>query len=146
MDRILIARRAPYADNKNICQYGYLICGLSISVWKMSLRLNIVKRRQSDALNEYFTFHIHCLGYFNIGSSIQLEKFVKLHKQLLSWWINEYIPSFVNDITNIISAHPNDCQEWESSWQQKLKKCWMPGQSFASRLYADSGTRFPSFH
>lgn len=54
MDRISIAHEATYADNENICQYGYLICGLNVSVWKMSLRLNTVKRRQSDVLNEYF--------------------------------------------------------------------------------------------
>lgn len=84
MDRISIARKAPYADNKNICQYGYLICGLDITVWKMSLRLNIIKRRQSDVLSEYFTFPIQCVGYFSMKSSTQLEKFINLHKQLLS--------------------------------------------------------------
>ena len=115
MDRISIARRAPYADDKNMCQYGYIICGLSIIVWKMSLRLNIVEPSQSDVLSEYFTFPIQCLGYFNIGICTQLEKFVKLHKELLSWWKNDYIPSFVNDVTNIISAHPNECQKWKSS-------------------------------
>lgn len=145
MDRISIAREATYADDKNIYQYGYLICGLDFSVWKMSLKLNVGERRQSDVLSEYFTFPVQCVGFFDIGISIQLEEFVKLHKQLLSCWINEYIPSFVNDITNIISANPNDFQEWKSSGQQELKKCWVPGQSFA-RLYADSGTRFPSFH
>lgn len=88
----------------------------------MSFRLNIIERKQSVLLNEHFTFPIHCLGSFNIGISIQLEKFVKLHKQILRWWINEYIPSFVNDLTNIISAHPNKCQKWISSWQQELKK------------------------
>lgn len=55
MNRISIAREATYADDENICQYGYLICGLDISVWKMSLRLNTVKRRQSDGLNKYFS-------------------------------------------------------------------------------------------
>lgn len=70
IDRISIALQAPYSDNKNIRQYGYIICGLSISVWKMSLRLNIVERKQSVLLNEYFTFPIHCLGNFNIGISI----------------------------------------------------------------------------
>lgn len=54
MDQISIAREATYADSENICQYGYLICGLNVSVWKMSLRLNTVKRRQFDVLNEYF--------------------------------------------------------------------------------------------
>ena len=143
MDRISIAREATYADDENICQYGYIICGLTISVWKMSLRLNIVERRQSDVLSKYFSFPIHCLGYFNIDSSVELEKFVKLHKQLLSWWINEYIPSFVKDLTSIISANPYTCQKWRSSWQQELKKC---GCLVNHLLYADSGTRFPSLH
>ena len=58
MDRISIAREAPYADDENICQYGYLICGLVIIILKMSLRLNKAKRRQSDVLNEYFSFPI----------------------------------------------------------------------------------------
>ena len=34
-----------------------------------------------------------------------------------------YIPSFVNDVTKIISARSNNCQAWKSSWQQELKKC-----------------------
>lgn len=81
MDRISIARGATYADDENICQYGYLICGLSISVWKMSLRLDTGERRQSDVLSEYFSFPTQCLGFFSIDNSIQLEKFVKLHKK-----------------------------------------------------------------
>lgn len=31
MDRISIAREATYADDENICQYGYLIRGFSVS-------------------------------------------------------------------------------------------------------------------
>lgn len=84
MDRISIAREATYADNENICQYGYLIRGLTVSVRKMSLWLNIAERRQSDVLNEYFSFPIHCLGVFNIGKAESLEKFVTLHKNILS--------------------------------------------------------------
>ena len=89
----------------------------------MSLKLSIGEPGQSNVLSKYFTFPIQCLGYFNKGISIQLEKFVKLHKQLLSWWINEFIPSFVNDITNTINANPNNCTKWKSSWQQEIKKC-----------------------
>ncbi len=76
MDRISIAREATYADNENICQCGYLICGLDISVWKMSLRLNTVKRRQSDVLNKYFSFPIHSLGVFSIENSNDFQEFV----------------------------------------------------------------------
>lgn len=123
MDRISIAREATYADDENICQYGYLIRGLSVSVWKMSLRLNIAERRESDVLDEYFSFPIQRLGHFNIGQAESLEKFVTLHKNILSWWINEYIPSFIKDLTNIVSANPFTPPRWKSSWQQELKKC-----------------------
>lgn len=85
MDQISIACEATYADHKNICQYKYLIYGLSISIWKMSLRLNIGKRRQSHLLSEYFSFPTQCLGFLSIDNSIELEKFVKLHKKILSW-------------------------------------------------------------
>lgn len=106
MNRISIAREATYADDENTCQYGYLICGLSVSVWKMSLRLNTQTQTIRHVLDEYFSFPIHLLGYINIGKAESLEKFVTLHKNILSWWINEYIPSFIKDLTNILRANP----------------------------------------
>lgn len=38
MEQTSICREKSYVGNKNICQYGYLICGLKITIWKMRLR------------------------------------------------------------------------------------------------------------
>lgn len=43
-------------------------------------------------------------------------------KKILSWWINDYIPSFIKDLTNIVSANRLTPLRWKSSWQQELKK------------------------
>lgn len=64
MERISIKRKANYVDNKNICQYGYYICGLDIKVWKMGLQLNINNRRESETPPKYFTFPVQVVDMF----------------------------------------------------------------------------------
>ena len=47
MQRVSITREETYVGDENICQYGYVICGLDIRIWKMSLALNC-RRERSD--------------------------------------------------------------------------------------------------
>lgn len=56
MEQTSICREKSYVGNENICQYGYLICGLKITIWKMGLRWNCGKNLPLEVLDSYFTF------------------------------------------------------------------------------------------
>lgn len=108
---------------KNICQYGYFICGLSIVIWQMSLKSNSSKGRPSKILKNYYTFPIRLVGTFNLKIQDQLEKFVDTHKKILHWWINGYLPNYTKDITSIIALHPGSPNLWRRSWQEAVDSC-----------------------
>ena len=122
MERISIRREATYVGDENICQYGYCICGLKIWVWKMSLKWNKGAKRRSEVLNYYFTFPLQLVGVFNLATQEQVDKFVTLHRELLRWWLGGYIPSYVEDLKNLV-AHPINANRWITTWQEELEKC-----------------------
>lgn len=48
----------------------------------------------------------------------------------------------INDLTNILTTHPNSPARWKTTQQQGVAKLWVPAQSFAS-LFADTSTLSP---
>lgn len=52
----------------------------------------------------------------NLGIQKQLEYFVDNHKKILRWWLSGYLPSYIEDITNITAKHYNH-DLWRTSWQ-----------------------------
>ena len=122
-ERVSINREKSYVGDENICQYGYGICGLEIIIWKMSLQWNRSKHRDSEILEQHFTFPVETVDICALRSSIHLEKFITAHKRLLQWWLNGYLPSYIADLTNIITAHPDTPAEWITPWQQAADRC-----------------------
>ena len=123
MERISIRREADYVGDENICQYGYLICGLKIQVWKMGLQVNITDRRKSEILPKYFTFPVQLVGAYILENQTGLEGFIDLHKKLLRWWLGKYVPSYVKDLTDNAVVHPFEPGEWRITWQEAVAKC-----------------------
>ena len=122
-ERVSINREKSYVGDENICQYGYGICGLEIIIWKMSLQWNRSKHRDSEVLEQDFTFPVETVDAFSLKSSSHLERFITTHKKLLQWWLNGYLPSYIDDLTNIITAHPYFPKKWITSWQQAVATC-----------------------
>lgn len=58
MKQISVSREILYFGDKNICQYGYVICGLKIVIWRMGLKQNKNKGQASKILKNYFTFPV----------------------------------------------------------------------------------------
>ena len=123
MERMSISRETPYVGDENICQYGYGICGLEIIIWKMSLQWNRSKHRKSEILEKYFTFPIQTVATFDLVKQEDLEGFIAVHKKLLQWWLNGYLPSYIKDLTKIITAHPENPAKWITSWQEAAATC-----------------------
>ena len=123
MERISISREAPYVGDKNICQYGYGICGLRIVIWRMGLKWNRSKGRPSEVLKNYFTFPVERVDAFNLQIQDQLEEFVDTHKKILHWWVNGYLPSYIKDITSIQALHPKNPHSWRRTWREAVDTC-----------------------
>lgn len=104
-------REASYVDDENICQYGYGICGLTIHLWKMDIKLNSGERRESEIMPTCYTFPFQRVGIFNISIQTHLERLVAIHQKLLHWWLNGYLPSYIKDITSIGVVHPFNSEE-----------------------------------
>ncbi|MCJ1345292.1 hypothetical protein MMC31_003498 [Peltigera leucophlebia] len=128
LERISIRREANYVGDENICQYGYLLCGLRIQVWKMGLQLTITDRRKSEILPKYFTFPVQLVGMYDLKFQRGLEEFIDLHKKLLRWWLGKYVPSYVKDLTDNEIVHPFAPAKWRISWQEAVAKC-SPGEN-----------------
>lgn len=120
MERTSICREKSYVGDENICQYGYLICGLKIVIWKMGLKWNRGKNRLSEILDSYFTFPTRMVGCYDLTVQRQLELFVDNHKKILRWWLGAYLPSYIEDITNVVVKH-NDPNLWRTSWHERAK-------------------------
>ena len=121
MERISICREKSYVGDENICQYGYLICGLNITICKMGLKWNRSENLPSEVLESYFTFPTQMVGFYDLRVQRQLELFVDNHKKILRWWISGYLPSYIEDITNVVVNH-NDPDLWRTSWHERAKK------------------------
>ena len=83
MERTSICREKSYVGDENICQYGYLICGLRITIYKMGLKWNRGENLPSELLDSYFTFPIQMVGFYNLRVQRQLELFIDNHKKIL---------------------------------------------------------------
>ncbi len=81
MEQTSICREKSYVGDENICQYGYLICGLKITIWKMRLRWNRGKNLPSEVLDNYFTFPTQMVGGYDLRVQEQLELFINNHKK-----------------------------------------------------------------
>ena len=152
MERVSISREATYVGDENICQYGYGICGLKVRVWKMGLKWNRSKRRKLEILDSYFTFPVQVFFYLflfffyscltsicnrmvmtdipvqvvdvlNLKVQEDLESFITIHKKLLRWWLGNYIPSYVKDLTRNAVMHPIAPEKWRTTWQQAVSSC-----------------------
>ena len=123
MERVSISRKATYVGDENICQYGYGICGLRVRIWKMGLKRNRSKRRKSEILDSYFTFPVQVVDVLDLGKQEHLERFIKIHNKLLRWWLGNYIPSYVKDLTNSAVMHPLAPGKWRTTWQKAVSSC-----------------------
>ena len=121
MQRISITREETYVGDENICQYGYLICGLQIKIWKMSLVLNH-RRRASDILDGAYNFPVEFVGNFELADGEDLERFIATHDKILRWWFYGYLRTYINDVTKIITAYPNEPAKWVTPWQEAVAK------------------------
>ena len=120
MEQTSISREKSYVGDKNICQYGYLICGLNIAIWKMRLKWNRGENLPSEALDSYFTFPIQMVGVYDLKVQEELELFIDNHKKIFRWWISGYLPSYIKDITNAVAKH-NEPDLWRTSWRERAK-------------------------
>lgn len=105
---------------KYLPMYGYGICGLRVSMWKLGLQWNRSKRRQSEILDSYFTFPVQVVGVINLGIQEHLKRVIKTHNKLLRWWLGKYIPSFVKDLTDSTVVHRFEPCKWRTTWQQAV--------------------------
>ena len=121
MQRISITREETYVGDENICQYGYLICGLQIKIWKMSLVLNH-RRRESDILDGAYNFPVELVGEFALADGEKLKSFIATHEKILRWWFYGYLRTYINDVTKIITAYPDDIGKWVTPWQEAVAK------------------------
>ena len=85
MERVSITREKPYVGDEDIYQYGDGICGLEIMIWNMSLMWNSSEGRDSEILENYFTFPVQTVTVFDLEFQEHLENFIVLHKELLRW-------------------------------------------------------------
>ena len=123
MERVSISREETYVGDEDICQYGYGICGLQVSVWKMGLQWNSSKGRKSEVLEKYFTFPVQIVGRFNLEHQKHLEQFIEIHKAILRWWLGRYVTSYVRDVTNNLYRHPDQPEKWRTTWQEAVANC-----------------------
>ena len=141
MQRVSITREEAYVGDENICQFGYLICGLYIKILKMNLAWN-VRRRKSDILERAYNFPVQTIDSFSLVSEGQLKDFIATHNKILRWWLYGYLPSYVNDVTKIITTHPSHPPRWLTTWQEVVAKC----ECLVNHLpyfFADTGTVNP---
>lgn len=123
MERISIRRDADYVGDENICQYGYLLCGLIVQVWKMRLQSTTTDRRKSEILPKYFTFPVQVVAVYDLKKQKELEGFIGLHKKLLRWWLGKYVPRYVKDLEDNEVVHTFEPREWKVTWQEAVAKC-----------------------
>lgn len=135
MERVSVSREASYVGDEDTYQYGYCICGSKVRVWKVGLQWNRSKRRHSEVLDSYFTSPVQLVDLFDLEMQEGFERFITLHTKLLRWWLSRYIPSYVNDISNNVDAHPLDPPKWRTTWQEAVANCGCL-RSFAS-FFAD---------
>ena len=122
MQRVSIRREEAYVGDENICQFGYIVCGLTIKILKMNIAWND-SRRESDILERAYDFPVRTVRTLTIGTKNHLEDFIADHNKILRWWLCCYLPSYVNDVTKIITAHPESRAEWVTTWQEAVAKC-----------------------
>lgn len=64
LERVRVVREKPYDGNTNICQFGYLICGVGVQVFHVKIESVKSKGRKSEVYNNYSIFPIkpvaHC--------------------------------------------------------------------------------------
>ena len=121
MERTSIRREKSYVGDENSCQYGYLICGLKITICKMGLKWNRGENLPSEVLDSYFTFPTRLVGVYDLRLERELELFIDNHKKILRWWISGYLPSYIEDITNVV-VKDDDPDLWRTSWRERAKK------------------------
>ena len=122
LERVTIIRAKPYADDANICQFGYLICGLTIEVWKMRIHKVTGMRRNSTLYPDYFTFPINCVRVFDINTQAGVRRFMALHKRILKWSRLVYAKDYINDV-QAIASEKQDMQDWFSTWREAVERC-----------------------
>lgn len=122
LERITIIRPKPYADDPNICQFGYLICGLTVEVWKMRIQKVTGMRRNSTLYQDHFTFPINCVRIFDINTQSGVRRFMGLHKRILKWARLVYAKEYINDV-QAIASEKQDMQDWFGTWREAVERC-----------------------
>lgn len=122
LERVTIIRPKPYADDPNICQFGYLICGLTVEVWKMRIRKVTGPRRNSTLHPDHFTFPINCVRVFDINTQFGVRRFMALHKRILKWARLVYSKEYINDV-QAIASEKQDMQDWFGTWREAVERC-----------------------
>lgn len=128
LERVTIVRQKSYANDANICQFGYLICGLTVEVWKMRIhkvtgfRRNNNNNRALTLYPDHFTFPINCVRVFDINTQSGVRRFMALHKRILKWARLVYAKEYVNDV-QAIASEKQDMQDWFSTWREAVERC-----------------------
>lgn len=60
------------------------------------------------------------VGGYDLRVQSQLELFVDNHKKILRCWLSGYLPSYIDDIANVVVKH-NDLSLWKTSWHERAK-------------------------
>lgn len=125
LERVTIIRPKPYADDANICQFGYLICGLTVEVWKMRIHKVTGMRRNSTLYPDHFTFPINCVRVFDVNTQSGVRRFMALHKRILKWARLVYAKEYIIDV-QAIASEKQDMQDWFSTWREAVERCeWL---------------------
>lgn len=115
LGRVRINREGGYNDSSvltNVRHYGYIIGGLTLELWEMSVETNRKpsskektlrrgKGRSSIFLDNYFTFPATRLSCFDLRISEDVSRFLRWHMAISDWGVNCYARNFVTDLMNL---------------------------------------------
>ena len=95
----------PYIQDENIRHYGYLICGLRVEIWVMTVeRVFNGNRRKSYLKDAFFLFPAECLLRLDLDHSEDLLNFCKWHQSILRWGIERYAKDYHRDVVGLRNA------------------------------------------
>lgn len=124
LERVRVVRKKPYSGDTNMCQFGYLICGLTVQVWRMKIESVRSERRKSDVYDNYFTFPINSVGRYDLTKEKQVREFMEIHTRLLKWAWLVYAKEYITDIQALESAsEEKDISAWSTTWQKAVEQC-----------------------
>lgn len=88
--QISISYKKSYVNNENIYQYGYLMYGLKITIWKMGSKWNCGQNLPSKLLDSYFMFPTQMVGGYDLIVQSEVELFIDNYKN--SSMVDKQIP------------------------------------------------------